>query len=385
MNIFLCSSTGDIMKRHEYLYEKVAQWLKEQGYRIADENLKYKFFEPDLVAMKSSRKLIIEAKVANAYRSGIFPALIGDAILRVSNEPGEKEMLLAFLIKQINKKALIDLEDYSRNFLPGLNWFLLDESGKGKACFEGKLEDISFESLPKSSNSIGQGAPQPMLFSPNNQWLLKMLLLPGISSRYWGGPKQKPESIIELSRASKVPQPSVSAFVRKFEKANYIRRNKGQLVVIRYRELLDEWFYAIKNLIRPEFAVCSMYGDSPKEIFNKFKKQSRPPEIIIGQHQACELLGVARSSVKVALLRVYLPVQDFLEKYQLIEDPSSSPAIWILNSNDRPAQQGYVVIDNLPVSDILQCYLDARNSHGRGQEQADYILENILIPHFERK
>lgn len=87
----------------------------------------------------------------------------------------------------------------------------------------------------------------------------------------------------------------------------------------------------------------------------------------------------------MALLRVYLPVQDFLEKYQLIEAPSSSPAIWILNSNDRPAQQGYVVIDNLPVSDILQCYLDARNSYGRGQEQADYILENILIPHFERK
>ena len=44
--------------------------------------------------------------------------------------------------------------------------------------------------------------------------------------------------------------------------------------------------------------------------------------------------------------------------------------------------RGTSLADGLCVCDILQCYLDVRGSRARGQEQADYIADNILLPYF---
>jgi hypothetical protein len=73
------------------------------------------------------------------------------------------------------------------------------------------------------------------------------------------------------------------------------------------------------------------------------------PDAIVGSHYACHLHGVGRSNVKSAMLYV---------------------------------GRAGVAADGLPVCDILQCYLDVGGSRARGQEQADYIAEKILLPHF---
>ena len=45
----------------------------------------------------------------------------------------------------------------------------------------------------------------------------------------------------------------------------------------------------------------------------------------------------------------------------------------------------FVPAEEIPVSDVLQCYFDVRFSYARGLEQADYIYERVLKPHFERR
>ena len=42
------------------------------------------------------------------------------------------------------------------------------------------------------------------------------------------------------------------------------------------------------------------------------------------------------------------------------------------------------MINDVPVSDIVQCYLDVYPSIDRGQEQAEYIYQKVLGPYFDR-
>lgn len=71
-----------------------------------------------------------------------------------------------------------------------------------------------------------------------------------------------------------------------------------------------------------------------------------------------------------------------MEELDLVDDESGSAAVWLVSRDFEAVRLGSVVADGLPVCDILQCYLDVRGSRARGQEQADYIAENILLPHF---
>ena len=376
------------MDKKVYLIESVASWLGEHGFHASNDRQGFAPFMPDLVVQRPSGPLLVEVIVANVYRSKVFPALVGDVILR-AHHAGAVNILVAILLKRLNNKAIEDLERYAADYCPNLNWFLIDESGSGEACLDGQRSKLAVAAY--SQDAPGQdhvSRRQGNLFSPNNQWLLKVLLLPGIDSRYWGGPYDYPRSIMELSRLSGISQPSVSSFVMRFEGAGYVKRKNGVPMVVRHRELLDDWFYAQKNSFRHEMPVRSLYGDSLDVLVKKIGVHygsQQEPDVVIGYHMACHLHGIGRSSVKAAIAYAHAPAAKVLRDLDLVADESSSPSLWLINKCPLYVHRGSVLVDGIPVCDILQCYLDVRASRARGQEQADYILENILFPHFERK
>ena len=378
------------MEKHQYLLNSLQDWLHERGFADAGNSRPgLSKLEPDLVLQKGHRLMVAEAKVANIYRSQVFPALIGDFILRAGESINDDDIMIALLVKRLSDKALADLASYADIYLPELNWFLLDEDGAGRASISGSVSDLSFDPLPSGSHSRPHGAPKRALFSLNNQWLLKMLLLPGIHPRYWGGPREQPRSIVKLAQAANVPQSSVSAFVSKFEAEGYIRREKGRPVVVRHRELLDEWFFAARNASSERIPVKHMYGDSPEDLCRRIGipdiAQGKLPDMIVGYHLACHLHEVGRSNVKVGWLYPCRQVEDLMKDYELVADKSSSPRLWLVPEKAKVVGRGWVEAGGIPACDILQCYLDVRESHARGHEQADHILNQVLMPHFERR
>jgi hypothetical protein len=67
--------------------------------------------------------------------------------------------------------------------------------------------------------------------------------------------------------------------------------------------------------------------------------------------------------------------------------PAADGAVSLaLIADDLPdsVHRGCVMVEGVPVADALQCYLDVRPSYARGREQADFIFERVLRPHFER-
>jgi hypothetical protein len=375
------------MEKCDYLLRSLRDWLDGLGYDESQVHPRLGHLKPDLVVQRGNDLLLVEAKVANLYRSQVFPALVGDIILRAKASAGEGSgILIALLIKRMSDMAVNDLRSYAQDFLPELNWFLMDEAGNGVARIHGQDSALSLSPLQVDDSSGKAAAPQPSLFSLNNQWLLKMLLLPGIDPKYWGGAEEIPSSIVGLAKAARVPQPSVSSFISRFEQAEYIRREKGALVVVRHRELLDEWFYACKGSQAERVPVKSMYGDDPERFLRRIRDQSRnpdSPDMIVSYHLACHLRGVGRSNVRVGWAYSCRSLEIIMRDYDLVEDKSPSPSFWIVPGKAMAVKRGAVDVGGIPVCDILQCYLDVRESHARGQEQADYILNEILMPHFE--
>jgi len=383
-------------EKRDYLLMQLRQWLESHGYMPAQAAQRRSgVVEADGEFRKrKAAPLLVEAKVAALYRSQVFPAMVGDAILRFGHIAPDKDLLLAFLMRRMSDKARIDIAEYADRFRQDLSWFIIDEAGQGYARLQGESEEISVEPLAPAGRPQGRGAPNRSMFSLNNQWLLKVLLLHGMDRKHWGGPQDGPESIVDLARIAKVPQPSVSKFVSRFEEAGFLHRVQGRLVVRRHLELLNDWYHADKHSRLRAVGVRPMYGDEPEDrLLKRIKEHCRPsiaagaiPPVAVSHHLGCHLLGVGRSNVRAVHLHASQPVEDVLSSLDLVRDDSESPRMSVRWARASVAVFGGAVLANgVPVCDILQCYLDVRSSRARGEEQAQYILDSILLPHFKRR
>jgi hypothetical protein len=104
----------------------------------------------------------------------------------------------------------------------------------------------------------------------------------------------------------------------------------------------------------------------------------------VGHHLACHLLKLGRSNVRFAKIYANRPVEGIMSALDLARDESADPQmILAVPPVSQPVLAGHVGCEGIPVCDVLQCYLDVRSSLARGNEQAEFILEKILMPHFE--
>jgi hypothetical protein len=299
--------------------------------------------------------------------------------------------MLAFLLKRYSRKAQDDLREYSHKYLPDLQWIIIAEDGSGSANISGQEERISllpFQGVARREFGIGKAN----LFSCNNQLLLKVLLLPGMNSRYWGGPSIKPSSINELSRFSGVPQPSVSSFVNLAEQEGFLKRESGGFVIQNCQELLDDWGFAIKSKARRAIGLRFLYpGESEEKFLHRLRLYCRnrkegadSAQVSVGGHLGCHLLGLGRSNVRQAVLYADGSVEDILSSLDLVEDQSQLPQLSLIaDSGGKSVFRCAVETDGIQVCDVLQCYFDVRFSYARGREQADYMYEHVLKPHLE--
>ncbi|MEM7390708.1 MAG: hypothetical protein AAF492_00050 [Verrucomicrobiota bacterium] len=333
----------------------------------------------------------MEAKILNVYRSNVFPALVGDFILRYRNAGPKVACLLAILLSRFSEKAIRDIKRYMDVYMPELNWLVMDEEGNGCTHVDQVEESFVVERLKQGVTGERPRSSPGGLFSENNQWLLKILLLAGIGKQYWGGPKELPQSISQLVVASGVSQSSVSSFIAKFESAGYLQRGPRGFRIHRHRELLNDWFHAIKyNRVSPQ-PLQSLYGDELKEDvllasireYEDKKGENKGQSLAISHHLGCHLLGAGRSNVRMGWLLIRESSEHVLSSLNLAPSPSAVSNYYVVNiSVSRSILPGAIMENGVPVCDVLKCYLDVRSSAARGHEQAEFLYERILHPHF---
>jgi len=381
----------------QFAASKVQAALADLGFVIEREPVVENGQRADLLARRGDQSYLVEVKHQVPFRREQFLGAVAHGILELRDwgkrAPGCKP-LLALWVEKAKPNAAPELEAYLRRHAPDLDWLIVDAKGwrkwkigddQGEAAGQERESIQRWSSLPAKSNP----------FAPRNQWMLKLLLLPGLEEKYWGGPRSQPASISALAEAAHVAKSHAWNLVALLERSGNLRREDDRFQFPGLRRLLEDWCAFVR--LHPD-RVIGAKPVHPERTFDKavaklLVRLARRPsavaepgaaEIVVGGHRACHLLGLGRSNIES--VRLYVDgAAEALKRLDLVEADEDSAILEIVEPKAKDSVfRGSARAEGLPVADVLQLYLDLRSSPARGVEQSDYLFERVLEPHFRK-
>ncbi|HUB08650.1 MAG TPA: hypothetical protein VMB50_16710 [Myxococcales bacterium] len=362
---------------------------------------------PDLVIGKGSVRYVVEIKASHVPRHSLLQGLLADAILqgRVMAKAFGGRPLAIVGASNISDAMSARFRDYVDEFGVGVAWGCLDERGRFE-LHGPHLEDVSAPQLELAMIDLRPAPVSPDLFSDLGQWLLKVLLAPRLPKELLGAPRGPLRNARQLADMAQVSAPHASRQVSELREKGFLREEQG-LKLVRIRQLLERWRAASSRALRVEVPARwiippknsrRQLGLALRELVRNPREAPellpRPPRWRRDQPRGCLGLFAALEAhgllvVHGAPLHLYVdrPSQRMLEDLGLRRaEPGEAVDVFVREPRfPRAVFSGAVAVDGLPVSDIVQCWLDVADHPARGEEQAAQIWERVFEPRlFER-
>lgn len=377
----------------------VRNLFREEGWKVLDQP-RQPGGAPDLLVSKQGRKLVLEIKRAAEGRKDRVIPLLSQAVLEAVHYsrrfPGHPIPVGIVGANRIPDSVAEEAIQFMRERAPEVAIGLVDLEGLRSFAGHG-LESLSSPRGPQDSiRPPKMGARAPQLFSDLNQWMLKVVLAPRIPDEYLSAPRGHYQGASQLAEAACVSVMSAFRFVEEFSKEGFLEAGAGPLRVVRIRELMNRWLAASQQRVM-EIPMGWILQKGKKALWNALRSVqsvalnpndplvSPQPRLCLGLFEAAEALGIgfvhgAKPHLYVERLRA-----DVLRDLGLsgnVEEKDAEVYIRIPGTRES-VFRGIVRKDGVPVSDILQVWLDVAQHLARGKEQADLIWRKILAPAFE--
>jgi hypothetical protein len=379
----------------------VAELFREDGWKVLQEPREQNA-APDFLVAGHGKKLVVELKRASEGRKDRVIPLLSQAALEAAHYsrviPGHPIPVAIVGANRISDSVAEEAVQFLRERAPEVAIGVLDLEGLRLFAGHG-LEALSSARRPQSDLPPSK-ARAPQLFSDLNQWMLKVLLAPRIPELYLSAPRGRYQGVSQLSEAAGVSMMSAFRFVEEFSKEGFVESSSGVLQVVRLRELMNRWAAASQRRVlelpmrwvlhRGKKALGSAlrsYQSERMVASSNFSDQDLSPRarLCLGLFEAADALGagfVHGVKPHLYLERLNADVMKDLGLSGNAEEKEADLFVRILG-NRESVFRGVVRKDGVPVSDILQVWLDVSQHPSRGKEQADLIWRKILSPAFE--
>jgi hypothetical protein len=384
----------------------VADLFRENGWKVLDQPHEQNS-APGSIASRPGKKLIIEIKRASEGRRDRVIPLLSQAALEAAyhsrNLSGNPIPVAVVGANHIPDSVSEQAKEFVRKHAPEVAVGLLDLEGLRSFAGHG-LEHLSSERRPEDNLSLQNlraRAPQP--FSDLNQWMLKVLLAPRIPESYLSAPRGQYQGASQLAEAAGVSVMSAFRFVEQFSKEGFLESGSEGLRVVRSRELMNRWLAASQRRVleipmrwilhkgKKTLASALRSYESPGSVHSRDAEKSDGPlrsprpRLCLGLFEAAEALGIGFVHGVKPYLYVERMSVDVVRGLGLSGNGGEEQAdIYIrIPGNRESVFRGAIRRDGVPVSDILQIWLDVAQHPSRGREQADIIWRRILAPVFE--
>jgi hypothetical protein len=347
-----------------------------------------------LVSGPAARVYAVELKIAREARFPQLEALLADALLRARRAASRlnAQPLAVVGAPALTDRSVEQLREYARNYLDGAAYGLIDAQGRLELHGPG-LEGLRAvaERLPDLDRVRTPSPFDP--FSDLNQWMLKVLLADRLPPQLLSAPREPVRNAHQLAILSKVSVPSASRFVAYMKREGWLAVDERRVELLRLEELMRRW---------------SAFNAKPvQEIRAKWLLPAKDPVAQLDRGMAAlhERGGADGSRACVALFAAaerlgYAHARGVMQHVYYDGDPG-----WVLEAlgavpaleNEgadmalrRPAFRestfrGMVVRDGVPVSDVLQVWLDVASQPARGQEQAEHMWRRVIMPNILRR
>ena len=381
-----------------HLGQIVANLFREGGWKVLEEP-REKNVAPDFLVSGHGKKLVVELKRASEGRKDRVIPLLSQAALEAVHYsrvmPSHPVPLAIVGANRIPDSVAEEAKQFVRERAPEVAIGVLDLEGLRLFAGHG-LESLSSARRPQS-DLRQQKVRAPQLFSDLNQWMLKILLAPRIPDAYLSAPRGRYQGASQLAEAAGVSVMSAFRFVEEFSKEGFLESGPGSLRLVRLRELMNRWIAASQGRVLEipmrwvlhrgkkalRNAVRSYQSD--EAIASADQLSSPLPRLCLGLFEAAEALGIGF----VHGVKPYLYLERLnagvLKDLGLSGNSGEEEAdLYVrIPRNRESAFRGVVRKDGVPVSDILQVWLDVSQHPSRGKEQADLIWRKILSSAFE--
>lgn len=385
---------SDAEARRRKANAELADILESAGWKVMLEPRYPAHGHPDMIVRRGRTTYAVEVKAAAEGRSDRLIPLWSQAYLQAGRASGKHVPLAVVAAPRIAPRAADQILAFIADVAPDAAAGVFDFAGLRR--FRGPhLEELdSFSDLDRSSgqsaHETGRNWPslwssdvQPVhhspadIFSDLNQWMLKVLLAPEIPEHLLSAPREHYRDASHLARSADVSAMSASRLVRQLDHEGYLDASHPYLRLVRRRELFSRWQASSHRRVK-EVPMRFLLRGEPRAELQKIMKRgpaalglfAAAKELRLGfVHGVPPYVYVPRLTAdSLAVLKGLVPTQ-----------PGEEPDVMV---RQAPAPQsvfrGLVRPDGLPVTDILQVWLDVASHPSRGEEQADFIRRRAL-------
>ena len=379
----------------------LAKLIHRAGWHVKSPS-KSEDFGVDLVARHGNKEYLFQIKAASEARKDRALPLISQAILEVhraaSRFPGKAIPVAVFAANHVSESLAEQIEQFAAHNAPDVAIGIIDADGFRRFSGHG-LE--AFNAERSSSRAIGSaqyGSPSGNLFSDLNQWMLKVLLSEDIPESLLSAPRGRYENASQLADAAAVSVMSAFRFVRQLSQDGFFEE-KGVLRLVQVEDLLERWLASQKRvreipvhwILRGQknnlhSVVRSYVGKIWLKPSRSRRAQAEPlhkerPRICMAVFEAAEMFGF--KFVHGVPPHFYMEYFDPAVLHDLglsIQDANDKAADAYMRIPENPESifRAAVERDGLPVSDVLQVWLDVSRHPARGKAQADVIRKKVL-------
>jgi Holliday junction resolvase len=382
----------------------VAEVFRKAGWRVRRQPLAGDM-RPDLLVENNSIKYLVEVKSASEGRQDRLIPLLSQAILQaqafVRKFPERASPLAVVASKRVPESVAEHIRQFAERHAPEVSVGVVD--AEGLRWFAGSgLEGLNARPRRHAPRNMPL-AHATDLFSDLNQWMLKILLGRELPEALISVPREPIRNASHLAAVAKVSVMSASRLVNQLKGAGFLDENKENLRIVRADELLERWVPASRRMSRDIPARWIIKKDAAQfpgsvarydfEYGSANHPQARSrnspiakasPRLCVGVFAAADALGVGFVRGVPPHLYIERLNRDVLQELGLsVEDSDRSADVLLrIPSNKESVFRAAVHRERLPVSDILQVWLDAAAHPARGREQADEIRRRVLKPLF---
>jgi Holliday junction resolvase len=339
---------------------------------------------PDMLAKKGQHRYVVELKAASEGRRDRLVALLSQAILQAklhASHAAGASPLAVIGAPKIPAAVANSLREFAKEHAPEVAVGLLDHHGLRSFVGPG-LEALNAEPNAPRSSELPPVEQSIDLFSDLNQWMLKGLLAPNIERAELmpaAFPRDGYRNASELARAAHVSVMSAFRFLRQLDREGFLHESRERVRLVRVDALLQRWLAANQKPARELSARWILAGAErplPRAIERLGKRAC------VGLFSAARAMGLGH--VQGVPLHVYVNEfrSDILKKAGLMKAEAGDRVDVVLRLPSARASvfRAIVNVDGLPVSDVLQVWLDVSAHPARGKEQADVIYRRVIKP-----
>jgi hypothetical protein len=371
---------SDASARAKHAEAILTEMLEQSGWKVREPEGNGSI-RPDLVIHRRGASYAVEVKTAAEGRSDRLIPLWSQAYLQAIRTAGRQRPLAVVAAPRIPLRVAEHVLRFAEEYAPGAAAGVIDFAGL--RLFRGpRLEVLNSEGDHLKSMVRSAPSESADLFSDLNQWMLKVLLAPEVPPHLLSAPRGRYRNASQLAKAAKVSVMSAYRFVQQLQRDGYLHESASHLALVRREELFRSWQASMMRRVK-EAPMRLLLRRDP---YIELKRMLRGGSGCLALFAAAEVmrLGFVHGVPPHVYVRRIAPVGLPAWRNVVPVEPGDSPD-FILRQASAPQSvfRGVVSVDDVPVCDILQVWLDVSNHPSRGKEQADLIRRRILAPVIE--